>query len=354
LPPGPLKIGLTANTDRKEVIVAAGLITLLSIAALSTYNLWVPPLEIEPFVYTPHDYIEIVDDADFAATALLEGWPGDGSPEDPYIIDGLEIDRGGTVGLGMLCIGISNTRVSFIISNCNLTRAIEYSMSTYWGSGISLHNVSNGVIVNNTCSNNDRCGIILRDSDSNTLINNYCYNNSGGIGLFESSSNTVFNNICNNNGGGIDLYVAEYNTVTNNTCTNNTIGISLSRSESNTVANNTCTSNDIGIYLSSYYGPMSNNTVTTNTCNNNRIGISLGEGIVYSNLVWDNTCLDNTEHDILGEFETEEDETEEYDPEAPEVPEVLLLIGSVGYMGLIAITLLGGLIVGNRVSKREY
>ena len=96
--------------------------------------------------------------------------------------------------------------------------------------------------------------------------------------------------------------------MTDNTCNSNDIGISLVESDSNAVANNTCNSNDIGISLDkSHYSTVmdsDNNTVTYNTCNNNRIGIyiySLG-----SNTVADNTCLGNTEHDIVNESELEE------------------------------------------------
>ncbi|MHA1909534.1 MAG: hypothetical protein ACW98Y_19705, partial [Candidatus Thorarchaeota archaeon] len=39
---------------------------------------------------TPHGPIAIDGDASFSDIAQLEGWPGDGSPENPYIIDGLD------------------------------------------------------------------------------------------------------------------------------------------------------------------------------------------------------------------------------------------------------------------------
>jgi len=92
IPPGLRTLGLSANADRREIIVAAGLVTVLSIAVLSTYLLWVPPPrdDGEPVVETPYGFITIDGDANFSDTALLEGWPGDGTPENPYIIDGLD------------------------------------------------------------------------------------------------------------------------------------------------------------------------------------------------------------------------------------------------------------------------
>ena len=145
--------------------MAVSLIAILSISALSTYIFWVPPPPPPP----PPLSIAIDGDADFAATALLEGWPGDGSSENPYIIDGLGIDLGNEDGN---CIMINNTRVSFTISNCNLTGANNQMMEGGCA-GILLFNVFNGELVNNTCNNN-KIGIYLIESDSNTVADNTC------------------------------------------------------------------------------------------------------------------------------------------------------------------------------------
>ncbi len=60
-----------------------------------------------------------------------------------------------------------------------------------------------------------------------------------------------------------------------------------------------------------------------------------GIDIVYSdhNTVANNTFVGNTEHDILGEYMTEEDETEEDETEGSG-PEVLLFIGFAGIIML--------------------
>ena len=189
---------------------------------------------------TPHGPITIAGDANFSDTALLEAWPGDGSPENPYIIDGLDIDLGGKAGY---CISIRNTRVNFTISNCNLTGA-EF--------GIYLENVTNGELFNNTCNSND-IGIHLYESDSNTVANNMCTSKGGdGIRLLLSYHNTVvYNNCSSNTEDGIRLLFSYPNIVANNNCSSNTEnGIRLWHSHSNTVANNTCTSNGgDGIHL---------------------------------------------------------------------------------------------------------
>ena len=230
---------------------------------------------------TPHARIAIDGDANFSDTALLEGWEGDGSPENPYIIDGVDIDLGGNSGS---CIDISNTRVSFIISNCNLTGAPP-GWTMGMGAGIKLENVANGELVNNTCNSNER-GIWLSESDYNTVVNNTCNDNHiDGIRLIGTTYSTLVNNTCSNSEGGISFSDSDSNTVASNTCNNNSQeGIYFGDSDFNTVASNTCNNNtEIGIYL----GESDSNTVVNNICNSNDIGISLESSI--SNTVVNNT-----------------------------------------------------------------
>jgi parallel beta-helix repeat protein len=251
---------------------------------------------------TPHSPIVIDGDVNFNATAQAEGWPGNGTSGYPYIIEGLDIDLGGAPGHG---ISISNTRVNFTISNCNLIGA-----NVSPGSGIYLYNVTNGVLINNTCTSNSY-GIYLWSSDSNTMANNTCTSNTYGIFLDQSDSNTVTNNTCTSNNAGIYMTLSDFNTMarntcdtntigiyireshtntyTNNTCTSNTYGISLDSSTSNTLSNNTCTSNNAGIYL----WLSDSNTVAHNTCDTNIIGIYIRESST-SNTVVNNTCTSNT------------------------------------------------------------
>jgi parallel beta-helix repeat protein len=255
---------------------------------------YIPPA---PIVTTPHAPIMINGDANFSATALLGGWSGDGSPENPYIIDGLGIDLW-DADAGMCCIVIENTRVSFTISNCNLTGAHCFSFGQ-GGDGIYLGNVTNGELVDNIIDNNHK-GILLVGSD--------------------------------------------YNTVANNTCSSNDDGIALSGSHSNTVANNTCSSNDYGIALYESHS----NTVSDNTCNYNRIGIYLQHSQSANNVV-NNTCWRNTEYDIL---ESMENRLEDY----LRWGNFLMLITFVYYIDfivIVVITLLGGLWIGVKGGSKE-
>ena len=244
-PPGPPK-DLNQLLKPRTIFMAVSLTFILTTTSLVYYLMQPPLMILEPWekrnyvVGTPHGAITIDGDANFSDTALLEGWPGDGSPENPFIICGLDIDRAGREGS---CISINNTQVSFIISNCRCTGVRGFMMSGRDGSGICLRSAANGELVNNIVDSNT-IGIFLEDSTSNNLINNTCYNNSvDGIRFLDSDTNTVANNNCTSNGIGIFLENSHSNTITNNTCNNNKIGVRLDESDSNTLTSNTLLGN---------------------------------------------------------------------------------------------------------------
>ncbi|MEM4292718.1 MAG: right-handed parallel beta-helix repeat-containing protein [Thermoplasmata archaeon] len=215
---------------------------------------------------TSHAPIHINGNDDFANQAANEGWPGDGSEGNPYIIDGLEIDaNGGTYG-----IWIENTDVYFVIRNCTVYSATS-SGGVPYGTGIALNNVTHGTLESNKC-NNSTYGIFLYGgSQYNTITNNNASGNSDcGICLFESSNN----NITNNNASG-----------------NSYFGILLSSSSNNNITNNNASGNSwIGIYLDS----SSNNIITYNwICNTVYYGVyitggSTGNTIHHNNFIGNN------------------------------------------------------------------
>ncbi len=279
----------------------------------------------------PHGPIVIDSDANFSATALDEGWSGDGSSESPFIIDGYDIDLGGAAGT---CINITNTRVNFTISNCNLSSA-----NVNPGSGVYLNNVSHGKILgniflndyyaiylyesnhttiadntcdsntwgihvnygqsntlkNNTCTNHWR-GLVVYRSSLNLVVNNNCSHNvASGIAITESTLNEVYNNTCNyEDYNGIDVVLSNSNNLENNTCKNNNeYGIYLEDSDSNTITNNTCSANNLaGIDLRD----SDSNTIANNTCNNRDYGINIRYS--NSNIIANNTCNYNNDYGI--------------------------------------------------------
>ncbi len=106
-----------------------------------------------PTTLTPHVPIEINGTADF----ISQGWPGAGTPSNPYVIAGLNI----TEDLGMYLIHIENVHASFVIRDClisqgantyaiyvvNTTAAkIEYSTIESDAGGVYCSNANNTIL----------------------------------------------------------------------------------------------------------------------------------------------------------------------------------------------------------------
>jgi parallel beta-helix repeat protein len=189
-------------------------------------------------------------------------------------------------------------------------------------SGIILRNVLNCIISNNTLYQN-RFGIHLYGSDSNTITNNTVYNNYMSILLYLSSNNDVidnnasfsdyglyfsystdnlvinntaqwnnesgisiisnsvlntfeYNSVCHNTRDGFYLWHASYNTFCwNNASYNSEDGLSLMTSHHNNIYNNTVIENDDGLYFwsSSDY----------NDIQHNHASFNIGDGIIIRN-----------------------------------------------------------------------
>jgi parallel beta-helix repeat protein len=230
--------------------------------------------------YTTHDPIHITNDDELAAAAN----GGSGGANNPFIIANWKIIGSNTDG-----IYVAGTTKFFRIENCWISDSTE--------SGIHVVSVVNGTatIANNTCSNNERSGIKLEESDYSTIANNTCSNNQwSGIYLEESGYSALVNNTCTNNtldpfySYGIYLEESGSSTVANNTCSNNRIGgIYLLRSSFSTVTNNICNNNSakgIWIHLSS------SSTITNNFCKSNGLfGIRLSSSDLNF-ILWNTLC----------------------------------------------------------------
>ncbi len=277
--------------------IMGGLMIALSILVPANIYVYKAPNNgFSEKAYIQHGIIRINNDTEFSQIAQQEDWPGDGSENNPYIVEGYEIDAQGEGN----CIYIGNTTVHFIIRNCYLHNTSYHSSPYFEGAGITLYNTTSGIIENNTCSNNGHYGIYLYSSSSNTVSSNTC-NNNGNYGIFlyyYSDNNTVSNNTCRDNGDrGIFLYnYANNNKISGNTCNNNSVGISLYSSGNNTISNNICDCNQKhGIYL---YCCSDSNTILNNLCRNNvRDGILLFSS--GSNILSNNSCGNNDRYGIL-------------------------------------------------------
>jgi len=100
--------------------------------------------------YTPRAPISIDGDTGFNNSTGVT-W-GSGTPLDPYVIEGWEIDAGGSSN----GIYIGNTTKDFSIRNCSL-----YNATTLHHAGIKLHNVTHGELVGDNCSGNWGEGVLV-------------------------------------------------------------------------------------------------------------------------------------------------------------------------------------------------
>ncbi|NHJ14526.1 MAG: hypothetical protein EAX95_12675 [Candidatus Thorarchaeota archaeon] len=253
---------------------------------LSPFEILAGPEEVMHRSGTPHGPIAIDGDANFSETALAEGWSGDGSSGNPYIINGLDINLGGAAGH---CINISNTRANFTISHCNLSSA-----SVNPGAGIYMNNVTNGNIIGNTFLD-DYYAIYLIESDNNIIADNVLDANTWGVHLNYAEYNLIDSNTCTNHWRGIVIYRSSLNNVTNNNCSYNAAsGIAVTESSLTIVENNTCTHQT---YNGIDIGSSNSILIRNNTCVSNA-----DDGILLeyssSNTVANNTCITNGHYGI--------------------------------------------------------
>lgn len=235
----------------------------------------------EFLAYTEHAPVVISSNGDF----LSQGWPGNGTLDDPYMIQGLNITTSGW------CISIQNTGVHFKIRDCLLTWTGADS-----GVGIFLQDVQNASIIeckiskkssgvysyqagNLTFFDNlfegNNVGVEYRYSEDIVFENNNVSRNRGGIKLYNSNNITIIeNHIESETSHGVQLDSSSYNHIVNNTFVkNNDNAIELLSSTYNSIEDNEILDSYVrGIYLSS----ASSNLIVNNTINQgNDIGIDI-------------------------------------------------------------------------------
>ncbi|MDD4307850.1 MAG: right-handed parallel beta-helix repeat-containing protein, partial [Thermoplasmata archaeon] len=222
-------------------------------------------------MYTSHAPMRIDSNAQFASMATAEGWPGNGSASNPWIIENYIINASGS----SLCIFIGNITSHFVVRNCYLFNARTNDYYINLGSGLGLFDCTNATIFNNTAENN-WYGITVSSCPGITISDNYVINNTRigyttwGIGIFYSSDCTIKNNIALNhnvsNSNGIHCWDLSESAVINNTCYQNYNGLSVQFSENNYIHDNVLYSNNhVGFHVSnSQENAFYNNTVRAN------------------------------------------------------------------------------------------
>ncbi|MHA2079893.1 MAG: right-handed parallel beta-helix repeat-containing protein, partial [Candidatus Thorarchaeota archaeon] len=254
------------------------------------------PLDLVPFG-TPHVPIVIGNNSDFED----QGWPGEGTVEQPYIIAGLEINA----TTGESAINITNTDVHFFIKDCRLT-----SNST---NVIELRSVAHARITNNTVLQGERgvaafhssdltiydnefytfswAGVYLEDCSLSTLSNNNCTSCYIGLHIEQSEHCTVEDNFARGCNTGIDLYWdCEYITVFNNTIQDSWDGIYVYLNcHDNIIDSNNCSG--LG-HIAITVVDCSENTILKNVCTLNAADIVLLNCI--SHTITGNDCGHST------------------------------------------------------------
>ncbi|RMG33766.1 MAG: hypothetical protein D6732_11720, partial [Methanobacteriota archaeon] len=167
-----------------------------------------PVREFETGDTTP---IRISGNDDFRSQAEANGWAGDGSLENPYIIEGYTIEVQETHA-----ISISDTNLSFIVRDNKISGIVAYF------SAIHLYNVVNGIIENNQIENCVDTGIELENTNntiirSNTVQFGMSIAGAAAIKLMNSHYNEVVGNtILDFKYNGISVYHSQINWIEGN------------------------------------------------------------------------------------------------------------------------------------------
>lgn len=233
---------------------------------------------------TPHDPIWIWRNGSFTEKNGVVS--GSGSQDDPYIIEGWEIDATDS----RYGIYIAHIDKYFIIRNCKVYGADEV--------GIHLDQVRNGKIENCEILDNAE-GLLLKHSSNNVLEANISKDNRGseilygnGISLRDSHENTLVDNATEGNEFGIVLLGSTRNVLKNNVVVRSDVtGILLQDSSNdNLLKGNLAEKNNYGIVL---FNSSNDNTLKSNTARqNSSAGIGLNNSS-NNNLLRDNRVVAN-------------------------------------------------------------
>ena len=203
-----------------------------------------PKSKIQAPVYSIHAPITISGDGEFHTQAQLNGWAGNGTDSEPYIIQNYNITSTNTNGSA---ITIGFTTVFFVIYNC-------YFFNNGNSNTISLNTVRNGLIMANNittdCNLSIKIGVYVINSSNTNITSNTIINYVYGIGITLSSSISLSNNLLTNNLDGISVTYSKNSLIANNQIfLSKAIGVNVYNVNASTFTNNTVKYANIGFYL---------------------------------------------------------------------------------------------------------
>ena len=215
---------------------------------------------------TPHGPITIAGNDEFKAMAGVETWDGDGSKESPFIIEGYDIDLGGTNGN---CIDIMDTTAHFVIRYCSLTGATASGRA-----GVYLSNVTNCEVYDNVLYAN-KYGMIIYANNATILDNDIDAGTSTGAGLVASTmeNSRISGNTVTGGDVGINLGVLDHCEVSNNMIIDSIeVCMYVNGAENTTFLENKIVNGSLyGLYIGNTY----NCTIIGNNCSLSGDGIHL-------------------------------------------------------------------------------
>ena len=255
--------------------------------------------------YDIHEPIQISSDLQFNDQALAEGWSGDGSKEDPFVIESLNISS--TID----CIEITNVDSYFIVRNCWLSNPLIYDDDEnpvisdfgiyiqYSGHGMIdscyISNKHSGIriveancsIYNNTSINQRYHGIYVYWTDNSTIINNTIKHCDNGIYIENSNNLTICdNNIAFISNHGISTR-CRYSIIRDNRIETSVEGIHIHRAYDTSIINNQITNCS---YSSISVNENGHLNISHNTFTGAGISLSMWGGFNY----WSFDSIGNT------------------------------------------------------------
>ena len=180
--------------------------------------------------------ITIYGNDSWANIALQMEWcSGSGNWSDPYIIQNVIINGQNNSEYG---IKIWNSNVYFKIINCTVYN-VKYEHVSSGCTAITLFNVKNGFLINNSFAFNERA-IRLESCENLTIIGNNITNNvQTGLYILHSDNNTICNNnILDTHFTGIYQASCKMNTFYNNSLKFNNNAFQLDYSNRTIVSKN--------------------------------------------------------------------------------------------------------------------
>ena len=137
----------------KRVLLLILLCSSLLVVSSSTDGF--PEVLHSAYISASYAPINITGNADF----IGQGWFGDGTPDDPFLIENLDITSNAT------CIRIADTTACFIIRDCQLESFWDEDYAIGYNA-VELSNVSNGVLENCDIYGSASCILLVDCNDT--------------------------------------------------------------------------------------------------------------------------------------------------------------------------------------------